>query len=898
MSKENRIDIMLKMQADMADVKKATQETSKFNQELVETTNKSAKLREASSGVRGAFNMGLGIVSVQMLTRAVQKLYRTVLQGVQFNAMIEQQTVAFKTLLGSAAAAEERVKELFAFSNITPFLPEEVLAVSKQMQALTGDALSTGVGLRIVGDAAAAIAGDDLGASFKNTAFWIGRLYAGLKSGAPVGEATARLMELGAISGDTQRKLNALAKEAQGANRAYQLIEDTFKDFSGAMEEQSQTLNGLISTFKAFASSKLGAGAKPFFNIFKEQLENFLLLVDALPSEYEKSYSKVLDVIAKYQQRIASVQGIPAAAEILENGDLDIENINQAIEELEKRIKSAANWMSLAKDAGPFASLASHAASYGSIQYHGFGSESEFKKAEEELKKLYSLRDNVVALHQQATDNKDQYLAMAETNEVQAILQNLEENSQRIEAAYKAATSTIEQEKTAIQEKLTLLDKEYQKTTARIAQKADQNQQNLLELQYQTKRIALEKEKLAIEERMRGLEDKKRQESKAAVNAKEKLIAADIEILRQQRDYLKLLPDTAQKQDQLTDSMDKERSLLEKLSGVWLDYAEALQLANGSAEDIAEAKARGMGYQYQAQGLGLSVQTTDATLLEKSQQAVTGTPNANGETVGGFGDDREHFQTLAEGAKAAVWDYMATVGTLGDQMHRTFTDLFGSIESGFSSSIEGLINGTMSWNDALMNIRNTILGTLVQSFAQMAVQWIAQQILMATVGKGLQAMQLKGLSPIAAKTTALWMPAATASSIATLGQSAISGAFMAKLAVGASSMIPGFSEGGYTGDGATDKVAGLVHAQEFVINAGATAQFRPLLERINRGQNPVLPSRGSEAVVANSTESSPTINIAVVDRRSKGIDFLNSNQGKKALVTLTQTNRSAMGIPT
>ena len=892
MSKENKIDIMLKMQADMADVKKATQGMFGLNQELVNTTKESSKLRKASSGVRGAFNMGLGIVSVQMLTRAVQKLYRTALQGVQFNAMIEQQTVAFKTLLGSAAAAEERVKELFAFSNITPFLPEEVLAVSKQMQALTGDALSTGVGLRIVGDAAAAIAGDDLGASFKNTAFWIGRLYAGLKSGAPVGEATARLMELGAISGDTQRKLNDLAKEAQGANRAYQLIEDTFKDFSGAMEEQSQTLNGLISTFKAFASSKLGAGAKPFFNIFKDQLENFLLSVDALPSEYEKSYSKTLDVIAKYQQRIASVQGIPAATEILENGDRDIEKINQAIKEIEKLIAPAANWLSVDRALAPWGGAD------GSIRDYGFGSEAELKRAKEELKKLYSLRDNVVALHQQATDNKDQYLAMAETNEVQAILQNLEENSQKIQAAYKAASSTIEQEKTAIAEKLTLLDKEYQRRAALIAQDADQNQENLLKLQYKTKRIALEKEQLAIEERMRGLEDKKRQEGKAAVNAKEKLIAADIEILRQQRDYLKLLPDTVQKQDQLTDSMDKERSLLEKLSGVWLDYAEALQLANGSAEDIAEAKTRGMGYQYQAQGLGLSVQTTDATLLEKSQQAVTGTPNANGETVGGLGDDREHFQTLADGAKAAVWDYMATVGTLGDQMHRTFTDLFGSIESGFSSSIEGLINGTMSWNDALMNIRNTILGTLVQSFAQMAVQWIAQQILMATVGKGLQAMQLKGLSPIAAKTTALWMPAATASSIATLGQSAISGAFMAKLAVGASSMIPGFSEGGYTGDGATDKVAGLVHAQEFVINAGATAQFRPLLERINRGQNPVLPSRGSEGVFANSSDSSPTINIAVVDRRNKGQDWLNSNEGKKILVDLTKTNRSAMGIPT
>lgn len=46
---------------------------------------------------------------------------------------------------------------------------------------------------------------------------------------------------------------------------------------------------------------------------------------------------------------------------------------------------------------------------------------------------------------------------------------------------------------------------------------------------------------------------------------------------------------------------------------------------------------------------------------------------------------------------------------------------------------------------------------------------------------------------------------------------------------------PGFAVGGYTGDGAVDQVAGVVHSGEFVINADATARHRPMLEAINSG---------------------------------------------------------------
>ncbi|MFC3322149.1 lysozyme [Mesorhizobium cantuariense] len=45
----------------------------------------------------------------------------------------------------------------------------------------------------------------------------------------------------------------------------------------------------------------------------------------------------------------------------------------------------------------------------------------------------------------------------------------------------------------------------------------------------------------------------------------------------------------------------------------------------------------------------------------------------------------------------------------------------------------------------------------------------------------------------------------------------------------------GFAEGGYTGNGGTQQPAGVVHGQEFVVNAQATKKNRPLLEAMNAG---------------------------------------------------------------
>jgi tape measure domain-containing protein len=59
-----------------------------------------------------------------------------------------------------------------------------------------------------------------------------------------------------------------------------------------------------------------------------------------------------------------------------------------------------------------------------------------------------------------------------------------------------------------------------------------------------------------------------------------------------------------------------------------------------------------------------------------------------------------------------------------------------------------------------------------------------------------------------------------------------------------------FASGGYTGNYGTSEPAGIVHGQEYVVNAEATRKYRPMLEAINGGQS-----------VGN--KSAPPVNVSV-----------------------------------
>jgi hypothetical protein len=185
--------------------------------------------REILGGVREAY-------------QAITSLFR---QPIQAQVELEQAQVSFKVLFGSVELADQRIKELYKFTATTPFQLNEVITASRQLEVLTKGALSSGAGLRMVGDVASGV-----GVPINELSMWFGRLYDGIQSGRPVGEALMRLQELGVLSGDVRSEIETLSKAGAENAEVWDVVTEAMSKFSGMMEEQSDTLGGKLSNLE------------------------------------------------------------------------------------------------------------------------------------------------------------------------------------------------------------------------------------------------------------------------------------------------------------------------------------------------------------------------------------------------------------------------------------------------------------------------------------------------------------------------------------------------------------------------------------------------------------------------------------------------------------------------
>lgn len=190
---------------------------------------------------------------------------------------LEKLEKQFQPLLKSAALAKQRVRELAVFAAVTPFRMDEVARASKMLEVLTKGALSTFKGLRLVGDAAA-VADQD----FTSVARSVGRLYDGLQSGRPIGEAAFRLQELGLLSGETVTKLERMRDAGATANEMWRVVENDLRRASGAMVELSQSLEGLQSTYEDSRNLMAAGFGKGFMKGEKAGLEATITVMDKL----------------------------------------------------------------------------------------------------------------------------------------------------------------------------------------------------------------------------------------------------------------------------------------------------------------------------------------------------------------------------------------------------------------------------------------------------------------------------------------------------------------------------------------------------------------------------------------------------------------------------------------
>lgn len=220
------------------------------------------------------------VAGAALAVKGISTAFREARAAVGEAANRETMETAFIPLLGSAKAARERMAELADFAAHTPFQLPGIAAASRTLESLTDGALSTGDGLRLVGDAASA-----QNTPIEEMAVTIGRLYSGLDSGRPVGEAMQRLQELGAISPDVRAKLEKLQAEGKKGSEVWQVAAEELARFSGGMELQSQTWNGKISTLSDNWAQVRAEFGKPIMDALKPLLDEGIGSIESMASK-------------------------------------------------------------------------------------------------------------------------------------------------------------------------------------------------------------------------------------------------------------------------------------------------------------------------------------------------------------------------------------------------------------------------------------------------------------------------------------------------------------------------------------------------------------------------------------------------------------------------------------
>jgi len=210
-----------------------------------------------------AVPLALGVVAA---IRGIVNATGALRDGMELVSKFEIYTGQFTPLLKSAEAARQRVQELSNFAKTAPFRMDDVVKASKNLEVLTRGAYSGQEALKNIADGAALA-----GVPMEELSTVWGRLYDGLKSNRGVGEATARLQELGLMSGVTRNKIEMLQESGADAGtifrEAFGAAEGDLKKAAGSTDILAKSLTTLQTTLadtignaqRAFAEGSAGA---------------------------------------------------------------------------------------------------------------------------------------------------------------------------------------------------------------------------------------------------------------------------------------------------------------------------------------------------------------------------------------------------------------------------------------------------------------------------------------------------------------------------------------------------------------------------------------------------------------------------------------------------------------
>jgi hypothetical protein len=348
---------------------------------------------------------------------------------------------------------------------------------------------------------------------------------------------------------------------------------------------------------------------------------------------------------------------------------------------------------------------------------------------------------------------------------------------------------------------------------------------------------------------------------------------------------------TAQKEKQLQLQLEMAKAQadakLKQIEGnPFLDSQQKAQLSIPVIQSQLTANSRDMGEQE-----NIATTTTDDSARAEALNKINGL----------MGEQIELQQKLATAQGESSWSSQMVVAVtnlesmnnLAKEGAQTFSGVFNSGIESVSGGIAHALLYTENWRQKLAQIGTNILQQIIQGIIQMGLRWVMTQLMMAAVGRSILASAVATSAPAAAAAAVIWAPAATMSTIATMGGAAAQAPAMISMAEAASMGIAAFAEGGRPQPGQLSLV-GERGPELFIPDAAGT--IIPAHETAAMMGDGGLPVRSGGAA---GDDQDPWVHKVVVAWHPQALqDELKKSDYKKITVAHVASSKRELGMKT
>ncbi|ELC8426277.1 tape measure protein [Clostridium perfringens] len=255
--------------------KKAWSEISRENSNG--TKKVKADMESIASLARKCAGILAGVFVIDKIKDYATSVYKT---GIEYNALSEQAQVAWSTILGSHEAASKMMAEITDYAAKTPFSKMGVDTMAKQLTNAGFEGQAVFDQLTKIGD---------MGSAFgiqEDSLREMVRQYAQVQQAQVAYTEDLNILQdrgipiykaLGEVIGVPVSQVKKLASQGKVTADVYnKAIDSMANKTKGAMEAQSQTFNGMMSTLEDNLSVLWGYLTKDWFANMKNSLSSFL----------------------------------------------------------------------------------------------------------------------------------------------------------------------------------------------------------------------------------------------------------------------------------------------------------------------------------------------------------------------------------------------------------------------------------------------------------------------------------------------------------------------------------------------------------------------------------------------------------------------------------------------